>query len=283
MSPSLNDCLYRGPVLIEDLCGLLLRFRTKKIAIIADIEKAFLQVGLQPKERDVTRFLWLKNEKLPVTEENIEILRFTRVPFGVISSPFLLAATLNHHLKKVGTNISNNIMRHLYVDNLLTGVDSTLEAQDYYSHAKKIFKSISMNLREWGSNSAEFTRIIPENDRIQSCKQKVLGLQWDTRSDNLSVTSNNHIEEKKTTKRIVLQTLSQIYDPLGYVTPVTVEGKVFLQELWTRKAGWDEVLTEKESKRWKEIKTGMVDFQTYLSEASWAHKSNNSSVFVMPQ
>ena len=174
-------------MLIEDLCGLLLRFRTKKIAIIADIEKAFLQVGLQPKERYVTRFLWLKNENLPVTEENIEILRFTRVPFGFISIPFLLAATLNYHLKKVGTNIFNNIMRHLYVDNLLTGVDSTLEAQDYYSHAKKIFKSISMTQREWGSNSAEFTRIIPENDRIQSCKPKVLGLQWDTRSCSGSV------------------------------------------------------------------------------------------------
>ena len=54
--------------------------------------------------------------------------------------------------------------------------------------------------------------------------------------------------------------MSQIYDPLGYVKPLTVEGKVFLQELWTRKAGLDEVLTEKESKRWKEFKIGMDGF-----------------------
>ena len=58
---SLNDCLYRGPVIMEDLCGLLMRFRIKKIGIIADIEKAFLQVAIQPKERDVTRFIWLKD------------------------------------------------------------------------------------------------------------------------------------------------------------------------------------------------------------------------------
>ena len=56
---SLNECLYRGPVILEDLCGLLLRFKIYKVALTADIEKAFLQVGLQPADRDVTRFLWL--------------------------------------------------------------------------------------------------------------------------------------------------------------------------------------------------------------------------------
>ncbi|XP_060557731.1 uncharacterized protein LOC132718121 [Ruditapes philippinarum] len=58
---SLNECLHRGPVMHHDLCGLLMRFRLHKIAIIADIEKAFLQIGLQASERDVTRFLWLKS------------------------------------------------------------------------------------------------------------------------------------------------------------------------------------------------------------------------------
>ena len=48
---SLTECLYRGPVLLNDMCGLLMRFRLHKIGIVSDIEKAFLQVGLQPNER----------------------------------------------------------------------------------------------------------------------------------------------------------------------------------------------------------------------------------------
>ena len=53
---SLNKCLHQGPVILPDLCGLLIRFRTYPIVVLADIEKAFLQVGIQDAERDVTRF-----------------------------------------------------------------------------------------------------------------------------------------------------------------------------------------------------------------------------------
>ena len=127
---SLNECLYRGPVILEDLCGLLLRFRTYKVALTADIEKAFLQVGLQPADRDVTRFLWLKDPTKPLSKDNLQIYRFTRVPFGVISSPFLLGATILHHLEQVGTPTADKIMKHMYVDNLLTGVNSSKEHEE---------------------------------------------------------------------------------------------------------------------------------------------------------
>ena len=45
---SLNESLHHGPVILKYLCGLLLRFRLHKVALVADVEKAFLQVGLQP-------------------------------------------------------------------------------------------------------------------------------------------------------------------------------------------------------------------------------------------
>ena len=56
--PSLNDCLHAGPSLTTSLFGCLLRFRSKKIAFLADIEKAFLQIGLSETCRDYVRFLW---------------------------------------------------------------------------------------------------------------------------------------------------------------------------------------------------------------------------------
>ena len=41
---SFNDCLYRGPVLLQDLTRIILWFRLNKVAIVADIEKGFYKL-----------------------------------------------------------------------------------------------------------------------------------------------------------------------------------------------------------------------------------------------
>ena len=78
---SLNDCLHTGPNLLNDLTAFLLRFGVHRIAIIADIEKAFLQIELDKRDRDATRFLWVKDVSKPVRDDNLEVCRFCRVLF----------------------------------------------------------------------------------------------------------------------------------------------------------------------------------------------------------
>ena len=58
---SLNDCLPVGPNYIPQLVDVLARFRWNRIAISADIEKAFLVISVQESHRDMLRFLWLKD------------------------------------------------------------------------------------------------------------------------------------------------------------------------------------------------------------------------------
>ncbi|XP_035208352.1 uncharacterized protein LOC118183049 [Stegodyphus dumicola] len=95
---SLNDCLYSGPNLNPPLLEILIQFRTHSIAFTADIEQAFLQISLSPEDRDAVRFLWANNLTDKDGKPNTKILRMTRVLFGATSSPFLLAATIKHHI-----------------------------------------------------------------------------------------------------------------------------------------------------------------------------------------
>ena len=103
---SLNDCFLRGPAILPDLCGLLVRFHLYPVVILADIEKAFLQSGIQTCDRDVTRFLWLKGVKNLGIKNNLVTYWFCCIPFGLICSPFLLEATIQLHLKKENTPLA---------------------------------------------------------------------------------------------------------------------------------------------------------------------------------
>ena len=49
--PSLNDCLYTGPALAQNILDILLRFRCHKVALVGDIEKAFLIYAADPRIR----------------------------------------------------------------------------------------------------------------------------------------------------------------------------------------------------------------------------------------
>ena len=114
-------------------------------------------MGLQVQDRNATRFLWLQD-----STNNLQAYHFCRVPFGVISSPFLLAATINYHLHQSDLPVAKKIKEDIYVDNVITGVDTLSNAKDLYAEAKSLFAAASMNLREWASNLKEFMNFLPQ-------------------------------------------------------------------------------------------------------------------------
>ena len=55
---SLNNTMFTGPKLQRDVLEVLLRFRQKPVALVADIKEMFSQVVLAEKDRRYHRFLW---------------------------------------------------------------------------------------------------------------------------------------------------------------------------------------------------------------------------------
>ena len=84
----LNDCLQTGPNFIPKLFNTLIKFRTHLVALVADIEKAFLMIRISESHRNMLRFIWLEE---PINPNGKLIhLRFTRLVFGLRLSPAIL-------------------------------------------------------------------------------------------------------------------------------------------------------------------------------------------------
>ncbi|GFU11788.1 uncharacterized protein TNCV_2024661 [Trichonephila clavipes] len=117
--------------------------RVNPIAFVANIKMAFLMIEIDESERDFTRFFWDENPGIDLENKRLEIFRMTRVLFGVKSSPFLLAATIKHHLKKyvdIFPDTFNHLNQPLYVDDFLCGNVSVQAALATCIESKQILE-----------------------------------------------------------------------------------------------------------------------------------------------
>ena len=93
LANSVNECMYTGPPLQPLLWDIMIRARMSTHLLLADLKKAFLQIGIKEEYRDLFRFLFNINGR----EEH---LQFARIPFGAEAIPFMLGATLQHHFNQ---------------------------------------------------------------------------------------------------------------------------------------------------------------------------------------
>nr|CAH7759087.1 unnamed protein product [Callosobruchus chinensis] len=266
---SLNDMLEQGENLTPHLFRVLLNLRLGAVAVIADIEKAFLQIGIEEKDRDALSFLWYEKPIESVSQlPKIVHYRMKRVTFVVNCSPFLLAATLKKHIHSQPTYFEDTCsipIHSFYVDELVIAVNIKEDAERIFREANEILAKAGMNLRKWCSNDAELRYIMHCTQSVSVESKKVLGIMWHPGEDVLMVNLDQvlkDIQPQITTKRNVLQVVSRIFDPLGLLNPFTVRAKILLQALWKAKLHWDEPIHQNlasEYRKWVSELTSISD------------------------
>ena len=257
---SLNKHLLQDPDLTNNLTGVLHRFRKEPVAIMCDIESMFYQVKVPEECRDLLRFLWWEDGD--ASREPKEY-RMTVHLFGAASSPgcsnFALKTTADDNEGSLGSAPAEFLRRDFYVDDGLKSLPSVKEAVDLAESVKAMCDRGGFNLHKFTSNSKEVMRQIPEADRAEEIEnldferdlmptERALGIQWCIESDVFKFTVA--LRERPCTRRGILSTVSSIFDPLGLVAPVLLEGKSILQDLCFRNVGWDDPVPEKIQVRW---------------------------------
>ncbi|XP_028413524.1 uncharacterized protein LOC114536361 [Dendronephthya gigantea] len=241
---SLNDCLETGPNFIPQLFDTLVKFRWHRIGLTADIEKAFLMVAINDLDKDMLRFLWLK-EPNNLSSELVQ-LRFTRLVFGLRPSPAILSSTIRHHLetqKDVDPQLIELLKKSLYVDDFVSGADNEKEASEVSSNAKLIMRKGAFNLRKWNTNSSNLKKTFANQSSPNATNVK--GVTEEDESYAKTVTATTIKPNDNTTK-----ISAKIFDPLGLLSPFTIQWKVLFQLLCNENIEWDDELIGEHLNKW---------------------------------
>ena len=151
---SLNSQVHQGPDLTNKLLGVLMRFRQGPVAFMADIEAMFLQVNVNPEDRDARRFLWWKHDD-PIQE--LEVLRMRSHLFGGVWSPscvnYALHRTLEDNNEDFDEETQHMVLHNFYVDDCLKSTNTEAEAINLAHEVKRLLCRCGFNLTKWSSNS----------------------------------------------------------------------------------------------------------------------------------
>ena len=72
------------------------------------------------------------------------------------------------------------------------------------------------------------------------------------------------LKDRPCTRRGILSTVSSIFDPLGFIAPVLLEGKCILQDLCRNGVDWDDsIIPGVIRTRWERCKTDCMFFSTF--------------------
>ncbi|XP_074028529.1 uncharacterized protein [Leptinotarsa decemlineata] len=252
---SLNDTLLIGPKLQSDLVTLLLSFRINPIALMVDIRQMYRQILLSIQHRKYQKILWRFSPNEPVQKYVLNT-----VTYGVSSAPFLAIRTLLQLAQDEGEEFPlavKAIKTSSYVDDIVTSCQSVQEAQSLKSQLISLLRRGGFELHKWKSNHTSLlAQEVSDNstslDLNNDSTVKVLGLQWNASADHFSFTICS--KSVPCSKRNILSEIARIFDPLGFLSPLTLFAKMLIQHLWTLGIGWDENPPSEVTCIWNRIK-----------------------------
>lgn len=241
---SLNDTLLTGPKLQQDIVSILMNFRLPTVVFTADIKQMYRQILITESHRDYHRILWRFSPNDPVQDFHLNT-----VTYGVSSAPFLAIRSLIQLAddEKERFPLASAILaKDTYVDDVVCGCDSLDEARRLQSQLISLLKCGGFELRKWASNQPTLLNNIPPDHCQTNCLSfdnddvtvKILGLKWLPTSDTFFYEIAPI--DRPCTKRTILSEMAKVFDPLGFLTPLTFFAKHLIQILWSLGLQWDE-------------------------------------------
>lgn len=266
---SLNDLMYSGPNLQQDLLTLIHKWRQHQYVVTADIEKMFRQIHIRDSDQSLQRILWRDSSHALLKEYQL-----TTVTYGMKAAPFLAMRVLKQIGRDNATSYplaASTLEQSFYMDDLMTSHYCKTTLRALQEELITVLKSAGMNIRKWSSNEPDLLNNLPTEQRDithydfkDSETRKTLGLRWNVTSD--SFTFKNKLTNDKIlyTKRAMLSEISQTFDPLGWLSPLTIRAKLLFQKTWDSDISWDTELPHDIQKEWSTLRKDLQNIENYI-------------------
>uniref|UniRef100_A0A6P7H6Y5 Uncharacterized protein LOC114345087 n=1 Tax=Diabrotica virgifera virgifera TaxID=50390 RepID=A0A6P7H6Y5_DIAVI len=102
------------------------------------------------------------------------------------------------------------------------------------------------------------------------CGGDTLEIALDLRNDLISVLSRVTALDKSCTKRSMLSELARVFDPVGFLAPMTLFTKHLIQRLWLSGIDWDDFPPDSICKVWNQYKEQLLSLAHLEISRSWS-------------
>ena len=251
----LNDYWAKGPDMMNNMIGILLRFREETYALVCEISKMYHAIKISDIDQHTHRFLW---RFLDISREP-DIFVMTSVSFGDRPAGNISITALKNtaevHLQEF-PEAAIMILEDCYVDDVVHSTDDDVQP---LIHESNELTTAPFQVKHWQINH-------PSQPSLKDTK--VLGIWWNPSSDSLYMKCKINFSPKvkkqrispdlksedlpasvppELTQRMILSQINGIFDPLGLLSPITVKAKILMRNMLTNSndlSSWDTPVSE---------------------------------------
>ena len=185
-------------------------------------------------------------------DTEVKTYRMARMAYGIASSSYHSIRPLKALADScTNSNLRLAINNDMYVDGLLTGASDVEQATQLQDEIIATLKAACFDIRKWTSSVSSLVERLPSAFRETSDEMiinsndytvKTLGIKWSPVPDHFTFTVYLD-KDFPFKKRKILSEVTKLFDPLGWLSPTTIQLKSFFQILWKDRLTWDETLS----------------------------------------
>ena len=267
---SLNDMLMKGPNTLNDLFGVLLRFRIHPHALVADIKKMYHTIRTTDVEKHVRRVVF----RFLDTTQKPKVYGPTRVMFGDRPAAAITSVCIQETAKTykhIDEKAAEMIIKDMYVDDLASGADTPEDIELRKKGIVEIFSKGDFQIKGFitSYDNAPETLALLGTGEIG----RILGVRWDPTKDQFAFLIKINLTKKikgahtepdlafdqiprlieiALTRAILLGIVNSRYDPLRLLCCILNQLKIELRNLYNADLGldWHDPIPDHMKEKW---------------------------------